>query len=143
MAAVVIPTISVPPATENNTPSSENNPPPKAVSEEDFNTFINDPRLNRLFELPAELLHGLPQPFQISYADYGFHREAGDDSEPEEEQVLLFFGPLLSSRLWNAAKDELAKRYRVRLVNVERPGIGKTTSVPAGRMLEVWRGKLY
>lgn len=142
MAAVAIPSPSPATATEDTTPSSENNPPAATLSQEEFAAFINDPRLNRVFQLPAELLHGHPGTFQISYADYGFHHEDGGDNELGEEQVLLFFGPLLSSRLWNAAKDGLAKRYRVRLVNVERPGIGRTDSVPAERMLEVWRGTL-
>ena len=64
-----------------------------------------------------------------------------DGLEHGEEQVFLFFGPLLSSRLFNTAKDGLAKRYKVRIVNPERPGIGKTDSVPAEKLLEVWRGE--
>lgn len=116
----------------------------KTLSSEEFTAFINDPRLNRTFQLPADPSRGRPEPFQVSYADYGFHREdAGDhDGGGEEEQVFLFFGPLLSSRFWNAAKKELAERYKVRIVNAERPGIGKTDSVPAERLLEVWRGEL-
>lgn len=114
----------------------------KTLSQGEFDAFINDPRFNRTFQLPADPSHGRPEPFQVSYADFGFHREdAGDGDGDGEEQVLLFFGPLMSSRFFNAAKDELAKRYKVRIVNAERPGIGKTDSVPAERLLEVWRGE--
>jgi hypothetical protein len=116
----------------------------KALSAEEFTAFINDPRLNRTFQLPADPSRGRPEPFQVSYADFGFHREDaghGDDNDEDEEQVLLFFGPLLSSRFFNAAKSSLAERYKVRIVNAERPGIGKTDSVPAERLLEVWRGE--
>lgn len=112
----------------------------KTLSQEDFTAYINDPRLNRTFQLPADPSRGRPKPFQVSYADFGFHREDTRDDDGEE-QVLLFFGPLVSSRLFNTAKDGLAKRYKVRIVNAERPGIGKTDSVPAERLLEVWRGE--
>ncbi|EXJ85984.1 hypothetical protein A1O1_06353 [Capronia coronata CBS 617.96] len=111
----------------------------KTLSPEEFTTYINDPCLNRTFQLPADPSRGRPEAFQVSYADFGYHREdAGDDSD-REEQVFLFFGPLMSSRLFHGAKDGLAKRYKVRFVSAERPGIGKTDSVPAERMLEVWR----
>ncbi|ETI29176.1 hypothetical protein G647_01629 [Cladophialophora carrionii CBS 160.54] len=110
----------------------------KKLSQEEFTAYINDPRLNRTFQLPADPSRGRTTPFQVSYADFGYHREDGHDDHGEE-QVLLFFGPLMSSRLHNAAKDGLAKRYKVRIVNAERPGIGKTDSVPAERLLEVWR----
>jgi hypothetical protein len=113
---------------------------PKKLSLEEFNVYIDDPRLSRTFELPADPSRGRPKPFQVSYADYGYHREdAGDDEG--EEHVLLFFGPLMSSRLFNAAKDKLAKRYKVRILNAERPGIGKTDDLPAERLLEVWWGE--
>ncbi|EXJ65244.1 hypothetical protein A1O7_01585 [Cladophialophora yegresii CBS 114405] len=112
---------------------------PKKLSPEEVTAYINDPCLNRTFHLPADPLRGRPKPFLVSYADFGFHREGALDDHGEE-QVLLFFGPLVSSRLHNAAKDGLAKSYKVRILNVERPGIGKTDSVPAERLLEVWRG---
>lgn len=113
----------------------------KRFSPEEFDAYISDPRFNRIFELPADPSRGRPKPFQVSYADFGFHREDNASDDAEDEQVLLFFGPLVSSRLHNIAKDGLAKRYKVRIVSAERPGIGKTDSVPAEKLLEIWRGK--
>ncbi|KAF2230349.1 hypothetical protein EV356DRAFT_509172 [Viridothelium virens] len=142
MALVDIPSTSSTLATRTTTSFSrtttKTSTPAISLSPEEFKAYINDPRFNRTFQLPADPSRGRPKPFQISYSDFGFHREdAGDDDS--EEQVLLFFGPLTSSRFFNIAKDGLAKRYKVRVVNAERPGIGKTDSVPAERLLEVWR----
>src|ERR1700743_311705 len=92
----------------NPTTITKTKPPSKA----ELTAFINDPRFNQTFQLPADPSRGRPKPFQVSYADFGFHREDGDQQEPE--QVLLFFGPLMSSRLLNVTKDGLAKRYKVR-----------------------------
>ena len=97
----------------------------------EFNAYINDPRFNQTSQLSLNPSLGLPSPFQISYADFGYR---GDD-----EQILLYFGPLMSSRFNSIAKDELAKKYRVRIIYPERPGIGKTDFAPAERLLSVWR----
>jgi hypothetical protein len=131
--------ISNSPATVTNT-TTKTTTKDKALSPEEFTIYINDPRFNRTFQLPANPSRGRPKPFQVSYADFGFHSE-DSSGEDGDEQVLLFFGPLVSSRLFNTAKDGLAKRYKVRILNAERPGIGKTDSVPAERLLEIWRGK--
>ncbi|KAF2101244.1 hypothetical protein NA57DRAFT_53220 [Rhizodiscina lignyota] len=137
MASPDMPSASPTTATKATASSSQTGAA-KTLSADEFTAYINDPRLNRTFQLPADPSRGRPKPFQVSYADFGFHREdAGDDDG--EEQVLLFFGPLMSSRLFHAAKDGLAKRYKVRIVSAERPGIGKTDSVPAEKLLEVWR----
>ena len=137
VASLHMPFTSPTAATTTSTPTTNT---AEILSPEDFTAYINDPRLNRTFQLPADPSRSRPKPLQVSYADIGFHREdAGDDDG--EEQVFLFFGPLMSSRLFNTAKDGLAKRYKVRIVNPERPGIGKTDSVPAEKLLEVWRGE--
>lgn len=133
-----IPLVSLPIATETTVGSANTT---YTLSKEEFSVYINDPRFNLTFQPPADPSHGRLEPFQVSYADFGFHRDdaSNDDSA---EQVLLFFGPLMSSRLFHTAKDEMAKRYKVRIVNVERPGIGRTDSVPADKLLKVWRGEL-
>lgn len=121
------------------TSSSNNVSLAGGISPEDLDNHISDARLNRTFQLPADPSRGRPRPLQISYADFGFVREDGSD-EGGEERVLLFFGALMSSRLFHAAKDGMAKRYKARIVTAERPGIGKTDSVPAEMRLQVWRG---
>ena len=99
--------------------------------------YINDPRFSRTFELPADPANGCPKPFKITYADYGYRNE----THPEEEHVLLFFGPLLSSRFHHIAKDELAKKQKIRIINPDRPGIGGTDMVDVNERMNIWRGR--
>jgi hypothetical protein len=137
VASPDMPSTAATTATETTT---ETTTATKISSTEEFTAYLSDPRFNRIFQLPADPSRCRPKSLQVSYADYGFHREAagGDNGE---EQVLLFFGPLMSSRFLNAAKDALAKRYKVRIVSAERPGVGKTDVLPADKRLEVWRRK--
>ncbi|GAB1312489.1 hypothetical protein MFIFM68171_02699 [Madurella fahalii] len=96
--------------------------------------YVNDPRFNRTFELPADPANGRTRPFKVKYADYGYRNEA----HPEQENVFLFFGPLLSSRLFHIAKDELAKKHKIRIINPDRPGIGGTDSADAKDRMSLW-----
>jgi hypothetical protein len=86
--------------------------------------FLKDPRFSQTFQLPADPSddHGT---LQVKYADYGYH----SPTSPEDEHVLLFFAPLCASRIFHCAKDELAKKYRVRIVVMDRPGFGGTDAV--------------
>lgn len=101
-----------------------------------ISTFLDDPRFSRTVDLPADPANGRPGQFRVTYADYGYRNEA----HPEEERVLLFFGPLVGSRFVYVGKDELAKKHRVRIINTDRPGFGDTDNVAPERRLAVWRG---
>lgn len=97
--------------------------------------YLDDPRFSRTFELPAA--NGRTSPFKVKYADYGYRNEA----DPEQENVLLFFGSMLGSRLVHIAKDELAKKHKVRVINLDRPGVGGTDSVADPKaIMGLWRG---
>lgn len=98
--------------------------------------YLDDPRFSRTFELPADPANGRGSPFKLTYADFG-HR---DETTPEEENVFLFFGTLMGSRLIHVAKHEMAKRHKIRFINVDRPGIGGTDAVAAEDSVELWRG---
>ena len=100
--------------------------------------FVNDPRFSRTFELPADPDSGRTRPFKVVYADYGYRNEA----DPEQENVLLFFGPLMASRLMHIAKDELAKKHKIRILNPDRPGIGGTDFASVQDRMNVWLGML-
>ncbi len=99
--------------------------------------FVNDPRFNKVFQLPADPASDRIEPFKVTYADYGYRNEA----RPEQENVLLFFGPLLGSRLTHIAKDELAKKHRIRIINPDRPGIGGTDASDAEHGMSLWLRK--
>ncbi|KAI0125982.1 hypothetical protein BJ170DRAFT_702897 [Xylariales sp. AK1849] len=98
----------------------------------DTDAYIGDARFSQTFTLPPG--PGRPEPFQVTYSDYGYRNPA----EPEQENVLLFCGPLLCTRFLHIAKDELAKRHHVRIINPDRPGIGGTTAVDAHLRLNIW-----
>ncbi|GKT60643.1 interferon-induced GTP-binding protein Mx2 [Colletotrichum tofieldiae] len=94
--------------------------------------FLNDQRFHQTFTLPAG--PNRPDPFQVTYSDYGYR----DLENPEREHVVLFCGPLMSSRYLHVAKDALAKEHRVRIINPDRPGFGGTTPVPLADRVRVW-----
>lgn len=99
--------------------------------------YVLDPRFSRTFELPAgPASNGRTGPFKVKYADYGYRNEA----HPEQENVLLFFGPLMASRLFHIAKDELAKKRKIRIINLDRPGIGGTDPADAKDRMGLWLG---
>ncbi|POR34797.1 Uncharacterized protein TPAR_05021 [Tolypocladium paradoxum] len=100
----------------------------------ELDQFLDDPRFTQTFELPADAARGRPEPLRVTYADYGYRNEA----HPGEEKVLLFFAPLVGSRMIHVAKDALAKRHKIRIVNPDRPGIGGTDDVMAERRMPVW-----
>ncbi|KJZ70236.1 hypothetical protein HIM_10384 [Hirsutella minnesotensis 3608] len=96
--------------------------------------YIDDPRFNRTFQLPLDAGNGRASPFKVQYADYGYRNEAC----PEEENVFLFFGPLMASRLIHIAKDDIAVRHKVRIINLDRPGIGGTDACTASERMSLW-----
>ncbi|KAJ4199431.1 hypothetical protein NW767_008239 [Fusarium falciforme] len=74
---------------------------------------------------------------QVKYVDFGYRNEAN----PEEENVLLFFPPLMGSRLLHITKDDLAKRHKVRFISLDRPGFGGTAEVVLEKRASISRGK--
>ncbi|KAJ6786229.1 hypothetical protein PWT90_04901 [Aphanocladium album] len=96
---------------------------------------LSDPRFSREYIVPGNIIQGRAEPLKISYADYGYRNEAN----PAEENIFLFFPPLLGSRWMHTAKDGFAKKYKIRIINVERPGYGGTEEVEVQDRLRVWR----
>jgi hypothetical protein len=99
--------------------------------------FLNDPRFNRAFTLPADPSRGRPNPFAIKYADFGYRNE----SHPEQEHVLLFSPPLVGSRLLQVPKEDLAIRHKIRIIAADRPGMGGTDAAAAKDRLPLWTGE--
>ncbi|KAK5657630.1 hypothetical protein OQA88_2702 [Cercophora sp. LCS_1] len=97
--------------------------------------YIKDARFHRVFELPANPASGREENFKVQYADFGYRNEA----DPNQENVLLFFGPLMASRLLHVAKDGFAKQHKIRIINPDRPGIGGTDPVDMKERLGIWR----
>jgi hypothetical protein len=87
--------------------------------------FIRDERFHQTFNTSVD-----GAALKVTYADYGYRNEA----QPEQENVLLFFSPLMGSRLLHIAKDELAKKHKIRIINPDRPGMGGADVVDRDRM---------
>jgi hypothetical protein len=98
--------------------------------------FLADPRFNRRLDLPAVAVGPTEQPFHVKYADFGYQNE----EHSEEEKVLLFFVPLFGSRIPIVSKDDLAKRHKIRVVCMDRPGFGGCTEVPIQYRIRVCTG---
>ncbi|OHE91976.1 hypothetical protein CORC01_12712 [Colletotrichum orchidophilum] len=112
--------------------SQNANQPVSSPTDPDPAEYLNDPRFHQSFTLAPG--PDRPDPFQVTYCDYGY-RNADD---PEREHVLLFCGPLLGSRYLHVAKDALAKKHGVRIINPDRPGFGGTTHVDAPDRVRLW-----
>ncbi|KAM3534155.1 hypothetical protein MY4038_002545 [Beauveria bassiana] len=96
---------------------------------------FDDSRYSREYHLPGGTIQGRSEPLKVTYADFGYRNV----ENPDEENVFLFFPPLLGSRWMHIAKDNLAKKHRVRIINVERPGYGGTDEVELKERLWVWQ----
>lgn len=107
-----------------------------AVAPQDY---VKDPRFNNKVELPPTSFTSRNLPFNVAYAGYGYRNATC----PEEERVFLFFGPLMGSRLVHIAKDELARRHKIRIIHPDRPGVGGTDPAKdAHSSMRLWRGKI-
>ncbi|KAI0011011.1 hypothetical protein F4779DRAFT_263560 [Xylariaceae sp. FL0662B] len=100
--------------------------------EQDPVSFLEDERFHQTFTIPPTPSH--QRPLTVTYSDYGYR----NPDEPQREHVLLFCGPLQGSRMLQLGKDKLAKRYRVRIINPDRPGFGGTSEVDAADRVRVW-----
>ncbi|KAF4837121.1 hypothetical protein CGCTS75_v001517 [Colletotrichum tropicale] len=116
-------------ASQTPPPATDPNPPREFPAPAEY---LDDPRFNRKFTLPPT--PDLPEDFQVTYADFGHN----DPADPSSTHVLLLCGPLLGSRYLHIAKDTLAKRHKVRIIDIDRPGFGGTTPVPPNLRIRAW-----
>ncbi|KAE8147666.1 hypothetical protein BDV25DRAFT_159840 [Aspergillus avenaceus] len=91
-------------------------------------SYISNSRFHRRFTLPATTDHG---PLTISYADLG----ADPDLNPP---TILFMPGMFASRYLGAFFHTIAKNYGVRVLVVDRFGMGSTTDVPLQQRVPIW-----
>jgi hypothetical protein len=53
---------------------------------------------------------------------------------------MLYIGGMFAGRYQALTVDERAKKYRVRIIFVDRPGIGGTEKVPLDQRVSTWLG---
>lgn len=96
--------------------SSYSNTSVKSTEQLEIARFLRSPRLTRLLRLPGLRSNAL----QVSLADVG---------DPEGHPVVVFLG-LGCVRHLVALYDELAEAMHLRLICIDRWGLGQTTAVP-------------
>jgi pimeloyl-ACP methyl ester carboxylesterase len=94
-----------------------------------------DVRLHRSFILPANQSSGRDRPIRVTYSD------AGRDPEPADglhKPVVLWAGGMFGGRYQAYIWDEIAQDYGIRIIAVDRPGIGGTGVVPLEHRMATW-----
>jgi hypothetical protein len=102
----------------------------------DTDAFVNDPRFNQKFDLLPSQGSNRDHTIKVTYADYGYRNEA----HPEEETVLLWFSPMMASRWIGILRDERARREKIRIISIDRPGMGGTDAVSGESRIRICRG---
>ncbi|KAH8732476.1 hypothetical protein GQ44DRAFT_735368 [Phaeosphaeriaceae sp. PMI808] len=78
--------------------------------------FLSDLRFHHSYILPPSPETGRYKPHRFSYADFG---------DIKSNAVVFFCGALIGTRFCYSPLDHLANAYNVRIIHVDRPGIGE------------------
>ncbi|QGA14021.1 hypothetical protein EYB26_001673 [Talaromyces marneffei] len=106
-------------------PSTTKNP--RTIAAE----YISQRHFHRRFILARTATHGeLP----VTYADIG----ARPDSTAENVPTFLFMPGMFGSRYIGVYIHAIAKKLGVRVLSVDRPGMGGSASVPPESRVEIW-----
>ncbi|KAK8088557.1 hypothetical protein PG997_003518 [Apiospora hydei] len=94
--------------------------------------YIANERFHQQFTLPATTEHDA---LVVSYTDAG--RDAGDD--PKSVPTMLYIPGMFSSRLFAVFPlHAMGQKLGVRVLAIDRPGMGHSTNVPLSQRLAVW-----
>lgn len=91
---------------------------------------ICDIRLHRSFVLHAGVSGGTPKRLRVSYSDVG-------SSDPDAP-VLLWASGMFGGRFTGVELLDLAEAHGIRLLAVDRPGIGGSEAVPIDQRISTW-----
>ena len=100
-----------------------------------------DIRLHRSFLLPPNPRIGREKPIRVTYSDVGHSASISGESQDKadaEVPVLLWVGGMFGGRYQSFAYDDLAKKYGVRFLAIDRPGIGGTQAVALDQRIATW-----
>ncbi len=95
-----------------------------------------DIRLHRSFQLPPNPSIGRNQTIRVSYSDVGY--PASSRLDHSEMPVVLWASGMFGGRYQAFANDDLCKKYRVRFLAIDRPGLGGTGSVNLNQRIDTW-----
>lgn len=99
-----------------------------------------DIRLHRSFNLPPNQSIGRNHSIRVTYSDVGYSGPTGipDHPDSKETPVLLWASGMFGGRYQAFANDEICKKYRVRFLAIDRPGIGGTGQVNIDQRIATW-----
>jgi pimeloyl-ACP methyl ester carboxylesterase len=102
-----------------------------------------DIRLHRSFRLPPNPSIGRNRTIRVSYSDVGYDsrgsgQEEAGAGDKEDVPVVLIAPGMFGGRYQAFAVDDLCKKYRVRCLAIDRPGIGGTDPVNLDQRIGTW-----
>ncbi|KAE8415052.1 hypothetical protein BDV36DRAFT_263764 [Aspergillus pseudocaelatus] len=100
---------------------------PRAIA----HRYISNSRFHRRYTLPATADH---DSLTFTYADVGFT----SNSTNLNPQTILFMPGMFASRYLGVFIHAIAEKLGVRVLIVDRPGMGNSTDVPLDQRLSVW-----
>ncbi|KAL6856806.1 alpha/beta-hydrolase [Trichoderma novae-zelandiae] len=96
-------------------------------------SYISDPRFTQKFSLPERESQDA---ITVSFADVGF-KPVGPTASRSTPTVLFIPG-MFGSRYIGAVLDPVARKYGVRVLVIDRPGMGLSTDVPLSQRIPTW-----
>lgn len=98
--------------------------------------LIQNERMHREITLPATATHDA---LNVSYADVGqLPDESSAASVAADHPTILFIPGMFGSRFLGLTLHTIAEKRGVRVLIVDRPGMGRSTSVPLAQRVSVW-----
>ena len=91
--------------------------------------------MHQSFVLAANPEHGRPNPIRVTFSDCG---RAPEPKDGLEKPVTLYASGMFGGRWQGPSYDEMAREKGIRLIGVDRPGIGGTDSVPLKHRITTW-----
>ncbi|KAF2819063.1 hypothetical protein CC86DRAFT_398971 [Ophiobolus disseminans] len=91
--------------------------------------FLSARRFHQSYVLPPNIETGREYPHRFSYADFG---------DPRSNAVVFFCGALMGTRFCYSPLDQLANVYNVRIIHVDRPGIGGSDPIELEKRVQIW-----
>ncbi|PGH26909.1 hypothetical protein AJ80_01492 [Polytolypa hystricis UAMH7299] len=95
--------------------------------------FISQNQIHKRFKLPATADHG---ELSVTYADVGV--TPGTDASDVDTPTLLYIPGQFSTRYVSIYFHHIAAKIGVRVLVIDRPGMGDSTPVPIEQRVSVW-----
>ncbi|OAQ99892.1 hypothetical protein LLEC1_02381 [Akanthomyces lecanii] len=106
---------------------------PPASARAEAAAYISRDSFHKKFTVPATASHGA---LAFSYSDVGVSPE--EQTGTTQAPVVVFHPGLFASRYVGVNLHALAKHLGIRVLTVDRPGFGTSTTVPVEKRVDIW-----